>query len=148
MLAILYFLYLIYFLYFPSISFCSRASRHRRGASRDARCACRIFSRWAAAARRARLRDRAARRRVRPRRAAQAAIASVRAECPRERWQWLLALHAAAERDAWQRGLEDVHAWLPPPIAKKFGKRIARLGWLRDDAWTPYCKNLWKGSRG
>jgi len=65
-----------------------------------------------------------------------------RAGAPRERWQWLLALHAAAERDAWQRGLEDVHAWLPPPIAKKFGKRIARLGWLRDDAWTPYCKRL------
>ena len=65
-----------------------------------------------------------------------------RAGAPRERWQWLLALHAAADRDAWQRGLEDVHAWLPPPIAKKFGKRIARLGWLRDDAWTPYCKRL------
>jgi hypothetical protein len=65
-----------------------------------------------------------------------------RAGTPRERWQWLLALHAAAERDAWQRGLEDVHAWLPPPIAQKFGKRIARLGWLRDDAWTPYCKRL------
>jgi hypothetical protein len=65
-----------------------------------------------------------------------------RAGTPRKRWQWLLALHAAAERDAWQRGLEDVHAWLPPPIAKKFGKRIARLGWLRDDAWTPYCKRL------
>jgi hypothetical protein len=61
---------------------------------------------------------------------------------PRERWQWLLALHAAAEHDAWQRGLEDVHAWLPPAIAKRFGKRIARLGWLRDDAWTPYCKRL------
>jgi len=61
---------------------------------------------------------------------------------PRERWQWLLALHAAAEHDAWQRGLEDVHAWLPPPIAKKFGKRIAQLGWIRDDAWTPYCKRL------
>jgi hypothetical protein len=61
---------------------------------------------------------------------------------PRERWQWLLALHAAAERDAWQRGLEDVHAWLPPPIAKKFGKRIERLGWLRDDVWTPFCKKL------
>ena len=68
-----------------------------------------------------------------------------RAGTPRERWQWLLALHAAAERDAWQRGLEDVHAWLPPPIAKKFGKRIARLGWLRDDAWTPYCKRLMEG---
>ena len=61
---------------------------------------------------------------------------------PRERWQSILALHAAAEHDAWQRGLEDVHAWLPPPIATKFGKRIERLGWIRDDKWAPYCKKL------
>jgi hypothetical protein len=65
-----------------------------------------------------------------------------RAGTPRERWQWLLALHAAAERDAWRRGLEDVHAWLPPSIAKKFGRRLERLGWLRDDAWTPFCKRF------
>jgi len=65
-----------------------------------------------------------------------------RAGTPRQRWQWLMALHAAAERDAWQRGLEDVHAWLPPSIAKKFGRRITQLGWRRDDAWTPYCKRL------
>jgi hypothetical protein len=61
---------------------------------------------------------------------------------PRERWQSLLALHAATHRDAWHRGLEDVHAWLPPPIAQKFGRRLQRLGWIRDDAWTPYCKKL------
>lgn len=61
---------------------------------------------------------------------------------PRDRWQWLLGLHAATEREAWQRGLEDVHAWLPPSIASKFGKRIATLGWRRDDTWTPYCKRL------
>lgn len=61
---------------------------------------------------------------------------------PQQRWQWLLALHAAAERDAWQRGLEDVHAWLPPPIANRFGKRITQLGWRRDDSWTPYSKKL------
>ena len=65
-----------------------------------------------------------------------------RAGTPRQRWQRLLALHDATERDAWQRGLEDVHAWLPPPIAGKFGKRLARLGWIRDDAWTPYCRKL------
>jgi hypothetical protein len=65
-----------------------------------------------------------------------------RAGTSRQRWQWLLALHAASERDAWQRGLEDVHAWLPPPIANKFGKRLTRLGWIRDDAWTPYCRKL------
>ncbi|MGC1482349.1 MAG: hypothetical protein WA789_01030 [Candidatus Acidiferrum sp.] len=65
-----------------------------------------------------------------------------KAGTPRDRWQWLLHLHAATERDAWQRGLEDVHAWLPPPIAHKFGKRITQLGWNRDDTWTPYCKRL------
>ncbi len=65
-----------------------------------------------------------------------------RAGTPHERWQWLLALHEAARRDAWQRGLEDVHAWLPPPIAQKFGLRLERLGWRRDDFWTPYCKRL------
>ncbi len=61
---------------------------------------------------------------------------------PRQRWNWLLQLHAATERDAWQRGLEDVHAWLPPTIAKQFGKRITQLGWRRDDDWTPYWKRL------
>ena len=64
---------------------------------------------------------------------------------PRDRWQWLLTLHEAARRDAWRRGLEDVHAWLPPPIAQKFGKRLERLGWLRDDSWTPYCQRLGTG---
>jgi hypothetical protein len=61
---------------------------------------------------------------------------------PRERWQWLLGLHEATRREALARGLEDVHAWLPPAIAGKFGKRLTRLGWVRDDAWTPYCKRL------
>ena len=61
---------------------------------------------------------------------------------PRERWESLLALHEATRRDALARGLEDVHAWLPPEIAKKFGKRLTRLGWVRDDEWTPYCKKL------
>ena len=61
---------------------------------------------------------------------------------PRQRWLSLLALHEATKQDAWHRGLEDVHAWLPPPIASKFGRRLARLGWQRDDTWTPYCKKL------
>jgi hypothetical protein len=55
---------------------------------------------------------------------------------PRDRWHSLLALHAATHRDAWQRGLEDVHAWLPPPIARKFGRRLHRLGCIRDDTYT------------
>jgi hypothetical protein len=60
----------------------------------------------------------------------------------RERYTQLLALHQAGERDLISRGLHDAHAWLPPPIAKRFGKRLAALGWMRDDAWTPYCKRF------
>jgi hypothetical protein len=61
---------------------------------------------------------------------------------PRERYARLLALHRAAEQDLLARGLEDAHAWLPPPIAKRFGRRLESLGWVRDDAWTPYCRHL------
>ena len=62
---------------------------------------------------------------------------------PRQRWQGLLALHNAAQLDAQQRGLEDVHAWLPPRIATTFGRRLERLGWRRDNDWTPYCKRFY-----
>jgi hypothetical protein len=61
---------------------------------------------------------------------------------PRERYGRLLALHSAGERDLVARGLDDAHAWLPPQIAKRFGRRLAALGWIRDDSWTPYCRRL------
>jgi hypothetical protein len=51
---------------------------------------------------------------------------------PRQRWQRLLALHDAARRDAAARGLDDVQAFLPPRIARAFGRRLSRLGWTRD----------------
>jgi hypothetical protein len=61
---------------------------------------------------------------------------------PQERYARLLALHQAEERDLLARGLDDAHAWLPPPIAKPFGRRLPKLGWIRDGAWTPYCFRL------
>jgi hypothetical protein len=69
-------------------------------------------------------------------------LADPYAGSPRERYARLLALHNAGERDLLARGLDDAHAWLPPPIAKRFGRRLAALGWIRDDAWTPYCRRL------
>jgi hypothetical protein len=65
-----------------------------------------------------------------------------RAGTPRRRWESILSLHDAAARDAWRKGLSDVHAWLPPRLAKRFGRRLESLGWVRDDRWTPYCKKL------
>jgi hypothetical protein len=61
---------------------------------------------------------------------------------PQERYARLLALHHAGEQDLLARGLDDAHAWLPPPIAQRFGRRLAALGWVRDDRWTPYCFRL------
>jgi hypothetical protein len=59
-----------------------------------------------------------------------------------ERYAHLRALHRAGERDLLARGLDDAHAWLPPPIARRFGRRLETFGWIRDDAWTPYCRRL------
>jgi hypothetical protein len=61
---------------------------------------------------------------------------------PQERYAQLLALYKAGEQDLLARGLDDAPAWLPPPIAKPFGRRLTNLGWIRDDAWTPYCFRL------
>lgn len=61
---------------------------------------------------------------------------------PRERYVRLLALHRAAQQDLRARGLEDAHAWLPSRIARRFGRRLEDLGWVRDDAWIPYCRRL------
>jgi hypothetical protein len=69
-------------------------------------------------------------------------LADPEAGKPRDRWQWLLELHRAGERDLLSRGLDDAHAWLPPPIAKRFGRRLQSLGWIRDNSWTPYCRRL------
>ena len=64
-----------------------------------------------------------------------------RAGTPRERWQWLLALHRAAEQDAYDRGLADAHCWLPPQIARAFGRRLLRLGW-QEQLWPSFSRKL------
>jgi hypothetical protein len=60
---------------------------------------------------------------------------------PRQRWQNFLALHDAALRDAAARGLDDAQAFLPPQIARSFGRRLARLGWMRDP-WPCFSRHV------
>jgi hypothetical protein len=71
-------------------------------------------------------------------------VADPDAGTARERYARILALHDAGARDLLSRGFDDAHAWLPPPIARRFGRRLEALGWIRDDAWTPYCRRLKK----
>jgi hypothetical protein len=61
---------------------------------------------------------------------------------PAERWVRFQKLHRAVETDVLRHGLDDAHCWLPPELSKSFAKRLARLGWVRDDKWTPFCKYL------
>lgn len=60
---------------------------------------------------------------------------------PRRRWQNLLALHEAARHVTAARGLDDVQAFLPPRIARAFGRRLERLGWRRDP-WPCFSLRL------
>lgn len=69
-------------------------------------------------------------------------LADPRAGTPRQRYARLLELHRAGAADLRTRGLADAHAWLPPRIATRFGRRLESLGWLRDNEWTPYCLRL------
>jgi hypothetical protein len=61
---------------------------------------------------------------------------------PARRYAQMVAMQRAAEEDLVRKGLEDAHAWLPPSIARRFGRRLEALGWVRDDVWTPYCRRL------
>lgn len=68
-------------------------------------------------------------------------LADPREGTPRQRWRWLLALHEATRAAAAARGLADVQAFLPPQVARPFGRRLAKLGW-RQDPWTCYTHQL------
>jgi hypothetical protein len=66
---------------------------------------------------------------------------------PLEKWDKFQALHRAAERAAAELDLDDVHCWLPPTIAKRFGRRLERLGWQRN-LWPCWSKGIVKADRG
>lgn len=60
---------------------------------------------------------------------------------PLERWGLFQSLHRAAAKRAWERGFDDVHAYVPPSIEKHFAKRLHRLGWQKD-AWQSYFRSI------
>ena len=68
-------------------------------------------------------------------------LADPRDGTPRQRWQWLLALHEATRQAAAAQGLADVQAFLPPRVARAFGRRLEKLGWRRDP-WPCYSRQL------
>jgi hypothetical protein len=68
-------------------------------------------------------------------------LADPRDGTPRRRWQWLQSLHEATRQEATERGLADVQAFLPPQVARAFGRRLESLGWRRDP-WPCFTRRL------
>lgn len=60
---------------------------------------------------------------------------------PAEKMHRIMALQAVAMPEAWRRGLDDLHCWLPPSIERSFGRRMAAMGW-RKVSWPCYWKQL------
>jgi len=60
---------------------------------------------------------------------------------PGDRWQRFLVLHEATMRNARAIGLGDTQAFLPPPVARAFGRRLQRIGW-RSDPWPCFCRDV------
>lgn len=63
---------------------------------------------------------------------------------PEERWQTIAELAEQGFNRARALELQQVSAWLPPEIERRFGVRIKELGFVKSP-WASYSKNLWEG---
>lgn len=61
-------------------------------------------------------------------------------ETPGWRMQAFALLHAAMRKVLIRLGIADAHCWLPPAIAKSFGRRLMRqFGWSKP-VWTDFWR--------
>jgi hypothetical protein len=61
---------------------------------------------------------------------------------PAWRMRAFYGLHVAIHKLMFSQGFTDAHAFLPPKVAKAFGKRLQRdFGWV-ESKWKSYCKYL------
>jgi hypothetical protein len=69
-------------------------------------------------------------------------LADLSAGSARQRFDNFVTLEREGCRVAYhQGGLSDLHCWLPPEVARPFGRRLMRLGWKRP-LWTSFAKDL------
>lgn len=61
---------------------------------------------------------------------------------PRWRYEALKLAHEAMRKELVRLGIQDVHAWLPPQVAKSFGRRLMNdFGWVRP-LWTDFSAKV------
>lgn len=60
---------------------------------------------------------------------------------PQERMEWLKEFRDYMVRAAWEKGLDQMTAFLPPDMEASFGKRLEELGFQRS-RYVPYSLNI------
>lgn len=63
---------------------------------------------------------------------------------PAWRMEALRQLHVSSFRDAREHGVKEIFGFLPPPVTKRFGRRLTRLGWssYQGPEWQCYSKGV------
>jgi len=56
-------------------------------------------------------------------------------------------ISAECTRDAFELGLDELSAWVPPPIEEGFSHALTNLGWVRSP-WHSWSRNLCEYTRG
>ena len=55
----------------------------------------------------------------------------------------MLELQPEILRSSWEKGLENLVAWIPEWMEKKFARRLHQLGWNKDRAeWHSWSRIL------
>lgn len=69
-------------------------------------------------------------------------LADPKAGTPHDRFNNFLTMHESFCEVAYrQGGLSDLHCWIPPQVARPFGRRLMKLGWKKP-LWNSFAKEL------
>lgn len=61
---------------------------------------------------------------------------------PGWRQEAFMQLHLAAHKAVKEMGFRDAHCWLPPQVAKSFGRRLQRVFGWKKSIWDVFSKEL------
>lgn len=62
-------------------------------------------------------------------------------ESPRFRFEAFKFLHEQMRLELKEKGVVDVHSWVPPRLERAFGRRLMQLGWQRP-LWTDFVRQI------
>lgn len=60
---------------------------------------------------------------------------------PKEKIMAMEELNEDIALKSWQKGLDQISAWIPPEIEEKFGKRMKKMNWIKSK-WSNWSNNL------